>query len=239
MTGPELRQLRLELGWSQREVATQLGIVHHTVARYEAGVRTPPPELAQRWTQLLQQPQPRLGPAEPRNQPATKPARKKPTPKPWADREHFRDTRLELGFGQQRVAAMLGVSSAALSAWEIGRNIPSPHKQREMAALLLKLPRGFPDRHAPRAQFGPKAPDEWHAGLRARRQAAGLSLVDLGRRALISDAAVGRYERGHERANLGTMRRIDRALAAARRSTVVDDDHLERGQPVSVGCMTT
>ena len=46
MGSDEVRRLRIALGWTQRQLAVELGVTSNTVARWERGTHTMPPPAA-------------------------------------------------------------------------------------------------------------------------------------------------------------------------------------------------
>jgi len=53
MTGEEIRMLRKDLGnWSQKKLASTLGVARYTVNRWEAGIRKPLPIFDKMLTEL-------------------------------------------------------------------------------------------------------------------------------------------------------------------------------------------
>jgi transcriptional regulator with XRE-family HTH domain len=65
--GRRLRELRIEAGWTQRELAGRAGLDHNSVSRLEKGDRTDPPlsvvvrlaeALGADWNDLLGEPRP-------------------------------------------------------------------------------------------------------------------------------------------------------------------------------------
>jgi transcriptional regulator with XRE-family HTH domain len=130
--------------------------------------------------------------------------------------------RLARGLSQKRLAASLGVDHADLSRWERGLR-PFPERLRSRLAHVLGLTGAlgsYYDPSGPGRDMRPrKAPPEWHASLRERRLAAGLTQDALAVGARLHRVTVAQYETGRARASLAVMQRIDASLAEPRLDT--------------------
>lgn len=126
--------------------------------------------------------------------------------------EVIRQRRLEAGISQKRMAKILVISQHTLSGWERGAEIPA--KQHERVRIgLRRLATAGADPSRPRDLRS--APDDWHQGLRERREAAGLSAVSLARRVNIRPDMLSHYESGRKRVPWSLMEVIEAALRDA------------------------
>lgn len=119
------------------------------------------------------------------------------------------------------VASRVGVSPAALRAWERGTNQPSWTHARALARAL-----GVPPQHVfDAAGMSPPAyldPRRWTFGdlrhiLRELRQWRGMTQDELATALGVSTATVGAWEAGRQRPRRGSLRRLDEVLGSAPR----------------------
>jgi transcriptional regulator with XRE-family HTH domain len=52
MTAPELKAIRVAIGWDKRSLALELGIAYRTMQDYEAGLRRIPEHIAVKMVEL-------------------------------------------------------------------------------------------------------------------------------------------------------------------------------------------
>lgn len=195
---PSLSWARRAAGLPQRAVAERVGVAPTTLSMWEvAGVRVPgsvAPELAR----VLGVPLARLtaGP-----------------PAPAPDLRPLRTLRRSARMTQREAAVHLGVAVGTVARYEAGlRPVPvvvARRMARAYGCAVHELPgrgRSLPVRLPRRARW---RPEDVPAGIRALRQAAGLSKAGLGRTVGRSGQAVPAWEAGRSRPGEMTRRRLE------------------------------
>lgn len=188
--GRWLRSRRLALGLSQGVLAAQLGVNRRTLSDWEAG-RHPLP-YRDRLEQVFGLLVPSVDDAA------------------LQMRHTLKLRREALGIGQAELARMLRISQHILMTWERG-NQPIP--ERMVPEIGQVLTRAAPSARIISDHHTQPASEEWHATLRARRKASGVTLAYLAGLIGCGTATLGVWETGRRRTNAATAARVDAILA--------------------------
>ena len=117
--GEHIKKKRLELGLSQRQVATHLRVNPFTVANWEKGYCKPRIAVLPAVLEFLGY--------DP-----------EPVTKPQSFPERLSAARRQRGWSKKRAARELGIDEGTLASWERGDTVPWRKYQPRLAALFAK-----------------------------------------------------------------------------------------------------
>ena len=189
--GEELRRLRKQRGWTQRQLATRIGRDQEVVSGYELGLHVPRAKSLSLFARALGVPRVRL-------------ARLLPPPKTSPFGEEVWRLRKQRGLTHEELAARIGRGRNTIARYELGRTWPNTARLGVLARAL----RVSPEQLAP---LMPSRPTPLGRELRRLRLQRGLSLRKLAGRIGDHPPTVSDYERGGRR----LQRRHVAALAKA------------------------
>jgi transcriptional regulator with XRE-family HTH domain len=128
-TAAHIRQLRIDLDYSQREMAELIGVTKSAWSQWEIGHRVPRHDYLVKMIELDASHQP--------DHERMKRSNRTIEHSEWtADR--IKQLRLDLGYKQSEIANLVGVAVQSWSLWETGVNRPKP----ENIARLIELDGG-------------------------------------------------------------------------------------------------
>ena len=183
-----LRSIRKRFALTQQEVARLLEVSPVTITAWETARSRPRNANLARIVTLRGMSQAQVDGALGREQ-----VRRAPKP------DQLKKLRKRLSLTQADLAALVGVSTAAVTSWETGKTTPA-RKAREAIAELRRTRRGPADRRAAQRP-GPGATGQrttrlTPSDIRAIRKQAGLSQKEMADRLGVSPNAVSNWETG-------------------------------------------
>lgn len=206
-----LREARLRLELTVREVARGLGVSTATVSKWERGLSRPHLRHLPRLASVL-----RLD-AGARNQLLLIARTETPRRRP-ASAQALGRARVRAGLSQRRAAARLGISDRLLRRYESGQPVPLSlviRMAREYGIGLGELARATGLILDPLLHSANWSPGELPRVLPSLREACGLSRAALARRAQVSARLIAKWESGEAYPHPEQERRIAVALGLA------------------------
>jgi DNA-binding transcriptional regulator YiaG len=124
-------------------------------------------------------------------------------PVPDVSAADIKRLRKAVGLTQTALAKMIGVSAAAVTAWETGRT-PASRKNRQALGALIQTPRTEIDATLSRSGVLAPSPEE----IRRIREEADLSQKGLARKLGVSLNSVSNWERGATRPHAASLKKL-------------------------------
>ncbi len=138
----QLRIERMQLGWTQAEVAKALGITTKTLRRWEQGQSAPYPYYRNQLSILFGKTAQQLGL---KDEDDTSDYALKGIKQEWKDMlmrqmnlDRLRTERIRHGWTQAEVAKALGISTKTVRRWEQGLCVPYPYYRKRLSMLFGK-----------------------------------------------------------------------------------------------------
>jgi len=192
----DLKSMRERFDLTQQELAKLLDVSPVTITAWETGKSRPRQHNLRRIAALCQKEQSEVDAALGRAR------------VPDLCGDDVKRLRTALGLSQMVLAELIGVSAAAVTAWETGKTSPSRENRRALAELAQK-PRAEVERELTRSgvlvpQQAPLSAED----IRALRLAAGMSQRDLARKLSVSVNSVSNWETGRTQPRRNSLRQL-------------------------------
>ncbi len=191
-----LKHLRERFDVTQHELARLLEVSPVTVTAWETGKSRPRSHNLAQVNALAEKSQEEVDDALGRQ------------PVPDVTATDVKRMRKGLGLTQTALAKLIGVSAAAVTAWETGKTAPSRESRRLLGGLAAR-PRAEVEEELSRSGLVPPARaaltgDE----IRAMRQEAGMSQRDLARKLGVSVNSVCNWETGRTEPRRASVKKL-------------------------------
>ena len=221
--GLDIKAARERAGMSRTELAMRVGVTESTIYRYETGRAKPKTGCMARIAEALRTTGSHPAPA----------LRAKKCFKPGKSRgETLLNAREAAGLARTELATRIGVTETTLIRYENDLLLPSLKTLRRMANAF-----GMAADELERMLKGGK-PEIRHVigeNIREARQAAGMTLAELGKHTAISSASIQRYEKGIvKKPDPDVLRQIAAALDVTVESLAPGYSAMA-GEPASAG----
>ncbi len=191
-----LKELRERFDVTQHELARLLDVSPVTVTAWETGKSRPRSNNLAAVAALAEKDQSEVDAALGRQ------------PVPDLTAADIKRMRKGLGLTQTAMAKLIGVSAAAVTAWETGKTMPSRESRRALGQLAGR-PRAEVDEQLSRSGLLP-APEATLSGddIRSLRQATGMSQRDLARKLGVSVNSVCNWETGRTEPRRSSVKKL-------------------------------
>jgi len=191
-----LKDLREGFDITQQELARLLQISPVTVTSWETGKSHPRAANLEQLAALAQKKQADVDAALGRH------------PVPEFTGSEVRRLRKGLGITQIALAKLIGVSAAAITAWETGKTIPSRESRRALSQLAEKSQDEVDAQLSRSGLMPPPEATLSGADIRRLRQQAGMSQRDLARKLGVSVNSVCNWETGRTEPRRGSVKKL-------------------------------
>ena len=202
LLGQRLRQLRLDRGLHQRELAARCGLHKIAISKYETGKAYPPPDILRTLARKLG-----VAAREFAHLVPPLPTRAKPTP----FGTELRRLRSQRGLTQKQLATRAGMQASTITTYEARASHPNPDALAALARAL-RVPR------KQLAQLLPPPPTTSSLGrtIRELRQQRELTQKQLATRIGCREEAISGYERGRKHPTSANLTALARTLRVSR-----------------------
>lgn len=201
-----LKNLRLESGYSQKELAKLIGISYQSLQKYENGISKPRlsrlEEIAEIFNVSVSY---LLGETDTRTTSTTS--------KPLALPQRLKSLRLETGYSQKELAKILGMTQGSYARYgtETGHTVPSVDRLQKLAEVFnvsVSYLIGETDERPP---FQQDKPNTFPERLKFLRKKYGYSQAVLSQKlGLSSSQAYSNYERGANKPSKETLKQLSK-----------------------------
>lgn len=216
-----LKNLRLESGYSQKELAKLIGISYQSLQKYEKGISKPRlsrlEEIAEIFNVSVSY---LLGETDTRT--TSSPS------KPLALSKRLKSLRLETGYSQKELAKILGMTQGSYARYgtETGHIVPSVDRLQKLAEVFnvsVSYLIGETDERPPLQQ---DEPTTFPKRLKFLRKKYGYSQTVLSQKLGLTSQAYSNYERGANKPSKETLKQLSKIFDVSVEYLLCETDEL-------------